>query len=901
MPLSPGVRVGPYDIQSPLGAGGMGEVYRARDTNLNREVALKILPEKFARDPERMARFQREAKALAALNHPHIAAIYSLEEFRSTRALALELVEGPTLAERLAETPLSVEDAVPIARQIAEALEYAHEQGIIHRDLKPSNIKINTEGKVKLLDFGLAKTLEPSRGDAAESLQEMMDTAPTRAASVTQTGVIIGTAAYMSPEQARGDTVDRRADIWSFGCVLYEMISGSRPFGGPTVSDVLAAVLRDEPDWQVLPAATPAPVRELLRRCLKKDPKQRLRDIGDARLVLDEMLTADERVIVSVTDTNARRKGSLRRVLPWSVAALLLLATVVLAAMMYRRTSDAPERAIVSEILHRTADGSPVRISQPRASPDGRRLAYVAPGPGGKSFLWVRSLDSLEDASPLKGTEGADDPFWAPDGRRIGFFAGRKLMRIEVTGGPPAEVTDITSGAGGVWTPDDIILFTSSSTSPIYRISANGGQPIPVTSLNTSRKETSHRWPQLLPDNNHFLYYVISSSSDLNGIYAGSLDGREPLLVLRAESRVFSVSSSHLLFVQDGALTARPFDHKRLEISGDPVTIARPREGESVLGVTASRTGMLLYLSGPTQSNQQLQWFDRNGTPGEIVVDKQAFFTPRISPDDTEVAVAVVRSPSTRDIWIYDLVQKQPRGRLTFDEFHNWTPVWSPAEYKGGRKLAFSTNPKGQYDVYLKSEDGTGVGQALLEDDAAEYVDSWCGNYIAYARGEQKTTPVWDIWVLPLFGDRNPVPFLHQTSFNREEPTLSRDCKWMAYVADEKGTGNGEVYVAPFPKGDGNWQISIGGGRQPRWRADGKELFYLAPGNMLTAAEIQVKGGSIEVGARQELFPTNSASFFRNYDVNADGSKFLIVMPSGQAGTSELTLIENWQALLQKK
>ena len=901
MELFPGVRVGPYDIQSPLGAGGMGEVYRARDTNLNREVALKILPEEFARDPERMARFQREAKALAALNHPHIAAIYSLEEFRSTRALALELVEGPTLADRLAESTLRIEDAVPVARQIAEALEYAHEHGIIHRDLKPANIKITTDGTVKLLDFGLAKMLEPSRGNAADDLQETLDTAPTRAASVTQTGIIVGTAAYMSPEQARGDIVDRRADIWSFGCVLYEMISGSRPFGGPTVSDVLAAVLRAEPDWQLLPSETPAPVRELLRRCLTKDPKQRLRDIGDARVVLDEMLAGKEEAAASLADTSTRRKGLLTRVLPWGVAAVLLLATVVLAEMMYRRTSDGPERVIVSEILQRGGSGGLVNIRQPLVSPDGRRLAYLAPGPGGKSLLWVRSLDSLEEASPLKGTEDATYPFWAPDGRRIGFFAGQRLMKIEVAGGPATPVTNVSVGWGGAWTPDDFILFAPSTTSPIYRISAKGGQSTPVTSFNTSREETGHAAPQLLPDNKHFLYYVFSSSSDMNGIYVGSLDGGEARLVLRTNSSAFFASSDHLLFLQDGALKARPFDTRRLEISGDPVTIAPPREGKSVLGVTASQNGILFYLSGQTQSTQQLQWFNRNGTPGEIVADKHdAFYTPKISPDGTEVAVAVATSPATRDIWIYDLVQRQPRP-LTFDKLHNWTPVWSPNDYKDGRKLIFSSNPKAQFGIYVKSADGTGVEQALLEDDAADYVDSWCGNYIAYARGEQKTTPVWDIWVLPLFDEGKPFSFL-QTSFNKEQPTFSPDCKWMAYAADQTGSGNWEVYVAPFPKGDGRWQVSFGGGRQPRWRADGKELFFMAPGNILTAAGIQEKGGSIEVVARQVLFPTNAAaSFFRNYDVNADGSKFLIVMPSGQAGTRELTLIANWQALLQKK
>jgi Tol biopolymer transport system component len=898
MMLTPGVRIGPYDIQSPLGAGGMGEVYRARDTNLNRDVAVKILPEKFALDSDRMVRFQREARALAALNHPYIAAIYSLEEFRSTRALAMELVEGPTLADRLEESgPMRIEDALPIARQIAEALEYAHERGIIHRDLKPANIKVTAGGTVKLLDFGLAKTLETS-SDALSGLHETLDNAPTFA--VTQTGIIVGTAAYMPPEQARGETVDRRADIWAFGCVLYEMITGSRPFPGPTVSDVLAAVLRAEPDWQALPEGTPSGVRELLRRCLTKDARKRLRDIGDARIALDEMMTENEASAVQLADSAAGRKSSLVRVLPWGATAVLLLATAVLASMLYRRTADFPETAMISEILHagRGAGGSLERITQPQVSRDGQRLVYVAPGPDRKSLLWVRSLNSTEEASPLKGTEGAYDPFWSPDGRYIAFFAGLKLMKIEVSGGPATEISDVTLGTGGAWTADNFILFGPGSISPIYRVSANGGQAKPLTSLNASRAETGHRAPQLLPDNDHFLYYVVSSSPGASGIYVGSLNGGEPALLLRVNARTFFASGNYVFFNQDGALMARPFDSHRLEISGDPVAIASLPEGYGVMDVTGSDNGILVYVSGQAQANQQLQWFNRDGTPAEIIADKSVFYTPRISPDEKEVAVAVVTSAATRDIRIYDLAQRVPR-RLTFDKLHNWTPVWSPLNYKGGRKLAFSTNPKGQFHIYSKSADGTGMVEPLVEGDATEYVDSWWGDYIAYARGDQKTTPVWDIWVLPLSGDRKPLPFL-QGPFNKEQPTFSPNGKWMAYAADETGTGKWEVYVTSFPKKNGNWQVSLGGGRHPRWRSDSKELFYMAPG-LLMAADIQEKDDSIAVGTRHELFPTTAASPYRNYDVTADGSRFIIITTSGQPGTMGLTLIQNWQALLKKK
>ena len=895
MTIPSGVRVGPYEIRSLLGAGGMGEVYRAHDANLNREVALKIVPEGFANDPERMARFQREAKALAALNHPHIAAVYGLEGFRSTRALAMELVEGQTLAELLAAPPsglqaLAIEDALPIAKQIADALEYAHERGIIHRDLKPANIKIAPDGVVKVLDFGLAKTSSSSPGDATEQLASGLDDSPTLNASITGTGIIVGTAAYMSPEQARGKTVDRRTDIWSFGCVLYEMISGRRPFQGETVSDVLAAVLRAEPDWRALPSETPAPIHELLRRCFAKDPRQRLRDIGDARIVIEETMSGEVPARVTATDPPPTGRTSLRQIVPWVASFVLLVATVVLA-ILYSRVNDSSRAAIVSQILP-VEGGFDVRLAGgPQLSPDGRRLAYLAPGREGPPVVWVRRLDSTESPSALKGTEGATLPFWSPDGRRIGFFAGRKLMKIEVSGGPPVEVCDVTLGLGGEWTPDDTILFASSSTSPIFRVSANGGKEEPVTALDSSRQEAGHRLPQLLPDNRHFLYQSVSSSPESSGTYVGSLDGGMPKLVLRGNSRAVYASSGYLLFLQDGAVMAQAFDSVRFEVSGDPVAIAPRRGTESGLSVTASPNGILAYLSGQVVSSHQLQWFDRNGNPGEIVADEQVFFTPRISPDGKEVAVAVASSPTTRDIWIFDLLQSRSPRKLTFDKLHNWTPVWSP----DGKKVVFSTNPTGQFHIYGKASDGTGTALAILDDDATHYVDSWSGDYIAYARGDQKGTPAWDIWALALSGGRKPFPFL-QSAFNKEEPSLSPDGKWIAYVADE--TRNWEVYIAPFPKGDGKWLVSTGGGRQPRWRGDGKELFYMAAGNQLIAAEIQERDASIEVVKRQELFQTNAApSNFRNYDVAADGKRFLLVTQSQSKGLA-LNLIVNWQDLL---
>ncbi len=874
----------------------MGEVYRARDLKLKREVAIKILPEAFSRDPDRMARFQREAEVLASINHPNVAAIHDLEETDGIRYIVLELVEGETIAERIARGPIALEEALDIAKHICEALEAAHEKGIVHRDLKPANVKLTPDGKVKVLDFGLAKAL------TADSSSVTMSNSPTLLSENTG-GVIIGTAAYMSPEQARLKAVDRRADIWSFGCALYEMIAGRRPFEGETVTDILAAVVRGQPDWQALPLETPAPVQELLRRCLAKDPRQRLRDIGDARITIEETVSGvaarNFNPAVAAVSKNAVPssvdRSSFVRMLPWVIATVLMVATVALS-IVYLRLAHAPVAAIISEIqpegeLNVGFAGE----SSPKLSPDGRRLMYLARGPDTKMLLWVRPLGSAE-ATPLKGTEDASAPFWSPDGRYVAFFAGRKLMKIEVLGGPPVEVCDVSLGHGGTWAPDGTILFAPSTTSPLYRVPAGGGQSVQLTTLDPSRQETGHSQPQLLPDNRHFLYQVTSASADFNGTYLGSLDGGQPRLILRGNSPAVYAQPGYLLLVQDGALTARRFDSNRLEISGDPVPLAKRSGTASVLTVTASSNGLLAYLTGPTEPTQQLQWFDRKGNAERIIADKRVFYTPRLSPDGKQVAVAIAPDQSTRNIWVFD-VDHGSETRLTFDKLHNWTPVWS----HDGTKLAFSTNPKGQFHIYQKFADGTGSERPLLEDEATEYVDSWSadGKYIAYSRGDQKDKPGWDIWVLPLFGDGKPFPLL-QSAANEEEPSFSPDGKWLAYESDDSGTW--EVYIVPFPQADGKWQVSIGGGRQPRWRQDGKELFYLATGNQLMAASIQEKNSSLEIAGRQLLFQTNSGlSDFRNYDVTSDGERFLLITPSERSNKGTITLITNWTELLQRK
>ncbi len=903
MTLLPGTRLGPYEILSPLGAGGMGEVYRARDTRLNRDVALKVLPAPVAADAERMARFEREAQVLASLNHPNIASIYGLEESGGMRALVMELVEGPTLAERLKSGAIPLDDALPIARQVAEALEAAHEHGVIHRDLKPANIKITPEGTVKVLDFGLAKALPVAPSDVGGVREKPLQDSPTLSAMATQAGVILGTAAYMSPEQAKGKSVDRRADIWAFGCVLYEMLAGEQAFKGETVPDTLAAVLKTEPHLNAIATTTPARVQNLLRRCLEKDPKRRLQAIGEARIALEETPSGapdigaiHEWPLQAVPAVGISPLQPWRRLLPWALAAAGILGCGVLAIVARRYARQPKEEGAIRFSVSPPEGTSFTEFS---LSPDGRRLAFTTASSGsGSNVLWVRSLDDLT-AKPLPGTEQARLPFWSPDGDYLGFFAGLNLKKIEVSGGPPVGVCDASLGQGGSWAPDGTILFAPNSTSPLYRVSAGGGQPVAVTTLDPSRREASHYFPQFLPDKRHFLYDVDSESADFSGTYVGSLEGGKPKLLLRGSSHGVYAPPGYLLFVHDGTLMAQRFDLGRLELSGDPVPIAQSAGAmQSSLRamVTASRNGILAYGTGASAAGWQLEWFDRDGKPAGTIGGSQIFFTPRLSPSGKELAVAIGRGASpTRDIWVFD----RARGvetRLTFNPFHNWTPVWSP----DGTRLAFSSNPKGRFHIYEKAANGTGTTQPLLEDNATEYVDSWSsdGMYIAYGREDPQGKPGWDIWILPLFGDMKPFPLL-QSQFNKEDPSFSSDGKWLAYDSDE--SGRWEVYIVPFPQGNGKWQVSTGGGSQPRWRRDGKELFYLSAENRLMATEVQEKNGSLKIGNPQALFRTHAArSAFRTYDVTADGKQFVVITQPTQSSAEPLTLVVNWPALMKK-
>ena len=901
MALSPGTRLGPYEVLAPLGAGGMGEVYRARDTRLGREAALKVLPDIFAKDAERMARFEREAQVLASLNHPNIATLYGIEESGETRALAMELVEGTTLAERISAGAIPIEEALPIAKQIAEALEYAHEKGIIHRDLKPANVKVTPEGVVKVLDFGLAKALddEPAAGNINNS--------PTMSLAATRLGVILGTAGYMSPEQASGKPADKRSDIWSFGVLLWEMLAGKRLFHGETVSHTLADVLRAEIDWKPLPAETPAAIRDLLRRCLDRDGKARLRDIGEARIAIQKYL-ANPAAALSPVDSGPSAAPPSPRLRPaWAIAALATLALAALAVVHFREASPEPV-AVRFQIPEPEKAYFGPRLA---LSPDGRRLAFTAAATGGRMMVWVRSLDTLE-ARALPGTDGDDLAalFWSPDSRFIGFWANGKLKKIEASGGPPQTLCDVSTAPGGTWNRDGVILF-GRNTGGLWRVPADGGTPAPVTTLDTSRQEIFHTWPQFLPDGRHFIYIARSNQPENSAIYAGSLDSKDrKRLVGSSFSAAYAPSPNaekgHLLFLREAALMAQPFDAGRLDLSGEAFPVAE--QVGAVLSqafFSVSGSGAVAYRKGVSGRSTHLLWFDRDGKSLGEVGPPGAFNDVALSPDGKRVAVSRFDLLSNNaDIWLLDLARNGAATRFTFDPGIERDPVWSP----DGTRLAFSSTRGGLPNVYQKSGTGAGSEEPLLQPGVSQRPKDWSrdGRFLLYVRDDPKTGA--DLWVLPLAGDRKPFPYL-QTQFFESQGQFSPDGRFVAYISNE--SGRIEVFVQPFPASGGKWQISAGGGSQPRWRGDGKELFYLSADRRIMAVDVGTTS-QFEARIPKALFQTRivgsglglglgeTAYIFR-YSVTADGKRFLINSEQAETGAASqpITVVLNWAAGLK--
>jgi serine/threonine protein kinase/Tol biopolymer transport system component len=897
--LKSGTKIGAYEVVSLIGAGGMGEVYRARDARLNRDVALKVLPAMFASSPERMARFEREARLLASLNHPNIAAIYGLEESGPIRALVMELVEGPTLAERVASDPLPLDEALPIARQVADAVEYAHDNNVIHRDLKPANIKVKADGMVKVLDFGLAKALsdEPMAADMSNS--------PTLSMAATMQGVILGTAAYMSPEQAKGKTADRRADVWAFGVVLFEMLTGKQLYKGDTVAETLAWVITKDPPFDNLPANTPPAIRLLLRRCLEKDLRQRLQHAGEARITLEhagDPISAAEPVAV-------QRKS--RERIAWAATAI---ATIIAAlgwgtSVYFQRAPEESQavRFFVSPPdawnFQRLIDPTGVSPVPMAVSPDGRRMAFVAVGADGNALLWVRSLDSLA-AQVLPGTEEASSPFWSPDSRFLGFFAAGKLKKIDVAGGPPITLCDAPSSRGGSWSRDGIIVFNPANTVALQKVSAAGGTPTAATVL--GQGENAHRRPFFLPDGRHFLYTAAhtGAASGLS-IYVASLDLAERKLLSTTDANNVLYSQGHLLFVRETTLMAQPFDLQRLELTGDAFPIAeqiqRSPTAPSNGFFSASENGVLAYQTGAGASGSQLTWFDRAGKQVATLGDAAAYGDLELSPDGRRASVSLLVGSGARDIWLYDL-QRGLRTRFTFDVVNEFSSIWSP----DGSRVIFSSIRKGAFDLYQKPSGGAGAEELLFEDKLNKWPVSWSpdGRSILFRSTGGPTGD--DLFILPLSGDPSagpgqgpkPSPFLN-SQFNEGFGQFSPDGRWIAYNSNE--SGRPEVYVAPFPGPGGKWQVSTAGGNQARWRRDGAEIFYLAPDQRLMAAAVNGRGSDFQVGPVRPLFQARPVLGLRYaYAVSPDGQRFLINSQPEQADATPITVVLNWTAGLQR-
>jgi serine/threonine protein kinase len=881
-----GRQLGSYVVQSRLGAGGMGEVYRARDTTLGRDVAIKVLPAQWLADPERLERFEREARVLASLNHPNIGAIYAVEPVEQGRALVLELVEGPTLADRVARAPLPLAEALGTARQIAEALEAAHEKGIVHRDLKPANIKITPEGVVKILDFGLAKLSAGEAGGAGAAGGAGGDINLTNSPTfsrATKEGVILGTAAYMSPEQARGQVVDKRTDIWAFGCVLFETLTGAAPFGAATVTDTLAAILAREPDWTRLPPATPPSIRRLLHRCLEKDAKRRERDIGDARLDIEEALGSPQRDVSEGHDVPRRRERIV-------LIGALALATLTAAGLAIRAFRPLPA---LSEMRVDIATPPTTNPEGFAISPDGQTVAFVA-GSDGRQKLWLRSLGS-ETALPLPGTDDASDPFWSPDGRSIGFFADAKLKRIDVDG-EAVQTLATSRSSGGAWNRDGTILFQPDLAGPMFRISAAGGEPVRVTSPSSEAVR-----PAFFPDGRHFLYFA-SGPSAIRGIYTARLDGTETRRLLDADRAVVHAPSWQLLFVRQGALFAQPLDPGRLELTGSPYTVVGSTNG-AVVGLSTSAAGPIAIRLGSGNPLRQFVWFDRSGKELERVGDASATVgSPSMSPDGRRVAGHRRASDENWDIWLLEL------GRGVFSRFtstdarNEVNPVWSP----DGHRIVFMSRGKVDAgELYEKATTGGAREEPLVVTGQDKSPSDWSpdGRFLLYENTDPKTPGnKWgDLWALPMDSDRKPFPVVQSSAYQEQNGQFSPDGKWIAYESNE--SGRVEIYLQPFPGPGAKTLVSTSGGAQVRWRRDGKELFYIALDERLMAVPIGLpsSGETVEIGTPVSLFRTHIGGAVlsplpQQYVVDAEGRRFLMNVVSQESTAPPITVILNWRA-----
>ncbi len=882
-----------YDILAPLGKGGMGEVYRARDTKLGREVAIKVLPQEMSGDPERLARFDREARTLATLQHSNIASIYGFETQDKVRFLVMELVEGEDLSERLSRGPIPLDEAVDLAIQLAEGLAAAHAVGVIHRDLKPANIKISSDGKLKILDFGLARAYADDFGSDSD-----LANSPTLTA-MTQAGVILGTAAYMSPEQARGKRADHRADIWAFGVVLFEMLSGERLFEGETVSDTLAGVLRAEIPWDQLPKNTQPSLRGLLKRCLERDASRRLQAIAEARIALEDLKAgrSDE----SADQIAAGKSSGFRRErLLWIIAVLALVAVVGVTSM--HRTQGTSQPLVQSTLLPPVgwdfAPGSPFAVS-----PDESRVAFVAVAlpnndtvASGTNSIWIRDL-TLPKPHELAGTMGAQYPFWSPDGRWLGFFANGKLNKIEARGGPVVPLCDATdSGRGGAWNNQGVIIFQKAWNEALMRVPSSGGTPEPLTTLSKDRFEVAHRWPQFLPDGTHFLYYIVCTTnlrkSTTSGVALGSLDSKDSRYLMNSESRAL-YAHGNLLYRAGRTLMARPFDLSSLDFVGDPMPVATDIPGGGIswggaqFGVSQT---LLVHMRGVGAAQTVLRWRNREGKVLRTLGKPSSYADFSLSRDDARLALAVGQDAC--DIWILGQ-EKGMQTRFTFDPADDRCPLWSP----DGSQVSFISSRKAVAEIYLRPTSGQGEASLVYTDSTQIWLTDWSndGRLIFFNRLDAETGG--EIWALDLRSKKAKPVLSGEDSY--EGARLSPDGKWLAYSCNK--TGNLEVYVQSFPDAKGQWMISTDGGPGagilPTWRSDGQEVFYLRSGSLLSVP-ISNKG-AFSFGKPQNLFTLSLTGVDASFAVSKDGQQILTnELPPADKSLVGATLIQNWPAVL---
>ncbi len=880
--LNPGTKLGPNEIIGALGAGGMGEVYRARDSRLDRTVAIKVLPSHLSADAERRQRLEREARAVSSLNHPHICTLYDIGQYDGTDYLVLEYLEGETLADRLGRGPLPTDQLLRIAIEITDALEKAHHQGVIHRDLKPGNIMLTKAGS-KLLDFGLAKPALRQESTLQSSL-------PTAAKPLTAEGALVGTFHYMAPEQFEGKDADARSDLFALGSVLYEMATGKRAFEGKTTASVIAAVLERQPApiTSVQPMTPPA-LERVVMTCLEKDPEERYQSAHDLKLQLQWIAEAGSQAGVPAPVV-ARRKN--RERVTWAIIGVLAVLSVLLAVGFILRAPKAQPLIRASISLPPQAMTPPLGFFS--ISPDGRRLVFVAAAAGGQPQLWVRPLDSLA-AQPLAGTEQAMYPFWSPDSHYVGFFAEGKLKKIDPSGGPAQSLCNAPDGRGGAWGGDDVIAFAPGVFSGIFRVPAIGGTPVEVTS--PANPGDSYRFPSFLPDGRHVLFLSQTGSGKKDLLQVVSLESKEVKTIAEISSNAVYDSSGYLLYQREGNLVAQRFDAGKFVLSGDafPVIEHVPTDADrgNVL-FSVSSQGILVYPGGENSSKAQLTWFDRDGKQLGTLGEPEDLGGPALSPDGKKVVASISGANGKFSLWMFD-VTRGISSRFTFTDSSDFFSVWSP----DGKQVAYSSNRAGRLELYVKPASGVESEQLLVTGEGESMPMDWSrdGRYLAY-QTQSRTTKKFDLWILPITGDRKPFPFIG-TDASEEAGTFSPDGRWFAYMSDE--SGRYEIYVVPFPGHGGKWQVSSSGGGFPSWVANGTELDYFTNDRKWMAVEVNGKGNDFSIGTSKTLFGGKPIPVFpqRGAFVTRDGKKLLTPV-QGDTGSVPFTLVTNWGAAIKK-